>query len=554
MVYGAGTIVTILMSNDATAVVLTPAILKAVRKAKVEPLPYLFVCALIANAASFVLPISNPANLVVFHHGMPPLGRWLASFGVPSVLSIAATYGVMRLLFRRELAARIEHEVEAAPLSRDGKLVLVGLAMMVGVLLAASALNLDLGLPACAAALAITAVVSIRARSNPLKLAREISWGTLLLVAGLFVMVRAVESVGALRVTQAWLAAAERLGPAMGAVVSGFVVGVGNNLINNLPLGLLAGSDAAGGACQGLDRECGVDWRGSGAEPVGDGIAGDDSVAAGAAQRGAGCELLGLSQGGDCGDAGGVAVGVGRGGRDAVAGWALVTRWSWAMGCVRSEGNGKKNVERTKERDDERGTVGLDAVGAVGGGGCGIATAAQAQGKAQWEREAQRVTIVRDDWGIAHVSGKTDADAVFGMIYAQCEDDFNRVETNYLTSLGWTAQAEGEKAIWQDLRQRLFIDPEDLKKDYAASPAWLKRLMDAWADGVNYYLATASRGEAARDHALRAVDGALVHGGQHRRGYRARGSEEAGGVLRGQADGRRGGGDGAAGRAQAPWR
>jgi acyl-homoserine-lactone acylase len=118
------------------------------------------------------------------------------------------------------------------------------------------------------------------------------------------------------------------------------------------------------------------------------------------------------------------------------------------------------------------------------------AAAAQIKDAARWGQEAKRVTIVRDDWGIAHVSGKTDADAVFGMIYAQCEDDFNRVETNYLTSLGWTAQADGEKAIWQDLRQRLFIDPVDLKRDYAESPAWLKRLMDAWADGANFYLAT----------------------------------------------------------------
>jgi acyl-homoserine-lactone acylase len=115
---------------------------------------------------------------------------------------------------------------------------------------------------------------------------------------------------------------------------------------------------------------------------------------------------------------------------------------------------------------------------------------AQPSEAARWGQEAQRVTIVRDDWGIAHVSGETDADAVFGMIYAQCEDDFNRVETNYLTSLGWTAQAEGEKAIWQDLRQRLFIEPVDLKRDYADSPLWLKRLMDAWADGLNYYLAS----------------------------------------------------------------
>jgi acyl-homoserine lactone acylase PvdQ len=114
---------------------------------------------------------------------------------------------------------------------------------------------------------------------------------------------------------------------------------------------------------------------------------------------------------------------------------------------------------------------------------------AQSTEAARWAAEAARVTIVRDDWGIAHVHGKTDADAVFGMIYAQCEDDFNRVETNYLTSLGRTAEAEGESKIWQDLRQRLFIDPEDLKKDYAASPAWLKKLMDAWADGLNFYLA-----------------------------------------------------------------
>ena len=252
LVYGAGTIVTILMSNDATAVVLTPAILKVVRKAKVEPLPYLFVCALIANAASFVLPISNPANLVVFHNGMPPLGQWLASFGVPSVLSIAVTYAVMRLLFHKELRASIGHEVEAVPLPREGKVVLAGLAMMVAVLLAASALRLDLGLPACVAALLITAVVSIRTKSNPLKLAREISWGTLALVAGLFVMVRAVESIGALRVTQAWLAWAERLGPAVGALVSGVAVGVGNNLINNLPLGVLAGATLHAAHATGL--------------------------------------------------------------------------------------------------------------------------------------------------------------------------------------------------------------------------------------------------------------------------------------------------------------
>ena len=129
-------------------------------------------------------------------------------------------------------------------------------------------------------------------------------------------------------------------------------------------------------------------------------------------------------------------------------------------------------------------TVGALWLGLVGVG------AAQSGEHARWADEASRVTIVRDDWGIAHVHGKTDSDAVFGMIYAQCEDDFNRVERNYLTSLGRTAEADGDGAIWADLRQRLFIDPEELKKDYAASPDWLKKLMNAWADGINFYLAT----------------------------------------------------------------
>ncbi|MGA0601295.1 penicillin acylase family protein [Caulobacter sp. KR2-114] len=109
---------------------------------------------------------------------------------------------------------------------------------------------------------------------------------------------------------------------------------------------------------------------------------------------------------------------------------------------------------------------------------------------ARWAREAAAVTIVRDDWGIAHVHGHTDAQAVFGMVYAQAEDDFSRIEANYLTNLGRTALADGEGAIWGDLRQRLYVSDDDLKARYAASPAWLKALMGAWADGLNYYLAT----------------------------------------------------------------
>lgn len=110
--------------------------------------------------------------------------------------------------------------------------------------------------------------------------------------------------------------------------------------------------------------------------------------------------------------------------------------------------------------------------------------------KARWRSEAQDTTIVRDDWGIAHIHGKTDADAVFGMLFTQAEDDFNRVATNYLNTMGRLAEAEGESAIYQDLRKKLFIRPEELKRQYTASPAWLQKLMIAWADGLNFYLRT----------------------------------------------------------------
>src|SRR5258707_879768 len=107
---------------------------------------------------------------------------------------------------------------------------------------------------------------------------------------------------------------------------------------------------------------------------------------------------------------------------------------------------------------------------------------------ARLQQEAGNVTIVRDDWGIAHVFGKTDADAVFGMMYTQAEDDFNRVETNYLNAMGRLAEAEGESKIYQDLRMKIFIDPNAMQKQYDSSPEWLKKLMNAFADGLNYYL------------------------------------------------------------------
>ena len=122
--------------------------------------------------------------------------------------------------------------------------------------------------------------------------------------------------------------------------------------------------------------------------------------------------------------------------------------------------------------------------------GSSAATAKAPSDAARLSQRAATITIKRDQWGIAHVRGRTDADAIFGMAYAQAEDDFNRVETNYLTSLGRLSEAEGESAVWKDLRQRLWIDERDLKAKYAASPPWLRQLMIGWADGLNHYLAT----------------------------------------------------------------
>src|ERR1700710_922616 len=107
---------------------------------------------------------------------------------------------------------------------------------------------------------------------------------------------------------------------------------------------------------------------------------------------------------------------------------------------------------------------------------------------ARWTRQAQSINIMRDDWGIAHIYGKTDADVVFGLMYAQAEDDFNRIETNYINSMGRLSEAEGQAEVYRDLRMKLFIDPDSMKAKYKTSPAWLKSLMNSYADGLNYYL------------------------------------------------------------------
>jgi len=245
LTYGVGTVVTIFLSNDATAVVLTPAVAAAVATARAKtPLPYLLICAFIANAASFVLPISNPANLVIYGSQMPPLLRWLPPYLLPSALSIVPTYLALRWTQRRALSEVIATEIARPALSRSGKVAALGLAATAAVLLASSALDIQLRLPTAAAGVATATVVLISEGKRPWTALRNIAWGVLPLVAGLFFLVEALNTTGLIGAIVASL----RDGVARSASLSAWGAGVGvaliSNLINNLPAGLIAGSAA----------------------------------------------------------------------------------------------------------------------------------------------------------------------------------------------------------------------------------------------------------------------------------------------------------------------
>lgn len=242
LVFAVGTVVTVFLSNDATAVVLTPAVAAVARAAKAEqPLPYLLICAFIANAASFVLPISNPANLVIYGSHMPPLLAWLPRYALPSLLSIGATYVVLRWTQRAALRQGISSEIERPRLSAGGRMAAAGIAATAAVLLTASAFDLRLGLPTFIAGAATTALVLLRSRSGPMAVLRDVSWGVLPLVAGLFVLVEALERTGATRGLAGLLHDLVQRSATLGAWGAGVALAVGCNLMNNLPAGLLAG-------------------------------------------------------------------------------------------------------------------------------------------------------------------------------------------------------------------------------------------------------------------------------------------------------------------------
>ena len=242
LVYGVGILVTVFLSNDATAVVLTPAVYAAVKKARTRPLPYLLSCAFIANAASFVLPISNPANLVVYGNEIPPLIPWLRLFLVPSLLSIAVTFAVLRALSRRDLQGAVSHDIDVSKLSSDGRTAAWGISIAGIVLVSSSAAGLRLGLPTLIAALAAV-LFTMRARTAALKeVAGAVPWSVLPLVAGLFVLVAGLDRAGALHQMSVALLQCASLPPLAGSLAASFGVAALSNVMNNLPSGLLAGS------------------------------------------------------------------------------------------------------------------------------------------------------------------------------------------------------------------------------------------------------------------------------------------------------------------------
>lgn len=245
--YLLGTLVTIFLSNDATAVVLTPAVLAVTRKARIHPLPYLFSCAMIANAASFVLPISNPANLVLYGGHTPALIPWLKHFMLPSAAAILATYFALRHSLKlNDAPIRVESRTH---LRGAGRLTLGGMVLTGATLLIVSAYDQPLGLPTCLLGLFTSLMVLGVTRTSPVPVIKEVSWSVLPLVAGLFVLVEGLQHTGVVGHLSDLLTN-------LSAPLAGTLLALACNLMNNLPAGLLASQVVASAHPGQLMQDC----------------------------------------------------------------------------------------------------------------------------------------------------------------------------------------------------------------------------------------------------------------------------------------------------------
>ncbi|MGH7706381.1 MAG: SLC13 family permease [Vulcanimicrobiaceae bacterium] len=247
LVYGVGTVITIFLSNDATAVVLTPAIVAVLRRTEVDPLPYAFAGAFVANAASFVLPISNPANLVVFGRGVPTLFVWLARFGLPALVAIVATFALLALVWRRTLRAGGLPRGQVDRLDRRGCIAAAVLTVALIALVVVSALGADIGIATLILGAVALVVIALTDRPSVRPIVTHITWSIVPLVAGLFVVVTALDRTGALDLFRTLLRIAAAHGTVVGGVIVAGVVTVASALLNNLPVALVAQHAFTGG-------------------------------------------------------------------------------------------------------------------------------------------------------------------------------------------------------------------------------------------------------------------------------------------------------------------
>ncbi|MEO8820937.1 MAG: arsenic transporter [Ginsengibacter sp.] len=241
LIYIVGIFVTAFLSNDATAIVLTPAVAAAAKAAKIKkPLPFLLICAFVANAACFILPISNPANLIIYKSELPSLSHWLNLYIVPSLVAIAITFILLWLTQKQNLKQSIESDQVVPKLTPVGRTALFGIVSTAVILLICSALDIQLGLPTAITGIVTCAVVSISSKKNPLTILKGVSWSVLPLVAGLFVIVEALNKTGIIKILSGILQKSLSHSVAAATWASGIATAFGGNLLNNLPAGLIA--------------------------------------------------------------------------------------------------------------------------------------------------------------------------------------------------------------------------------------------------------------------------------------------------------------------------
>ncbi len=238
LVFAAGTIITALLSNDTTVVVLTPAVLAMLARTQCAPLPFLYICAFVANAASFVFPISNPANLVLFGDALPPLIPWLRSFGLAAAAAILLTYAAMRLLYRRKLHERYSYRTTEPATGRTTAWTTALLVLSAMALVAATSFGMNVGYTALGAAVVSFATISARAPASAAAAIRHTPWSIVPLVAGLFVIVSALDRSGAIDAIRMLL---ERSDSIAGVFSIGAIMMLACNLFNNLPVALASG-------------------------------------------------------------------------------------------------------------------------------------------------------------------------------------------------------------------------------------------------------------------------------------------------------------------------